>query len=386
MSNLLDRFKSAFGNVAKARGDWSDTDVAALESSLAPDLVAKLCSALRGGYRLEREVGSGGMALVFLARDVKHDRDVALKVLKPNLASQVGRERFLREIRMAARLTHPHILPLHDSGDASGLLYYVMPYLDGPSLKDRVREGGPLPVDEAVDIAKAVASALDYAHRQGIVHRDIKPANIMMNQGVAVVTDFGIGKALSEARVGAGGAQLTQEGMLIGTPAYMSPEQTKERGEVDGRSDIYSLGLVLQEMLAGEPVFTGPTPIALLVDRATQPMPDLKFPAEAPEEVKTAVRTALAESPDDRYATGADFVTALTGARRAWSDTFTPLATPAAQAEGSVAVLPFTNMSGDPENDSLEDSGRTLGNVAAGTRILSLCRQCFWTRWSQVSR
>jgi serine/threonine-protein kinase len=353
MTNFLDRFKAAFDNVPKARGGCREDEMPALESSLAPRQLTQLCSALRGSYQLEREVGAGGMALVFRAQDVKHEREVAVKVLKPDLASQVGRKRFLREIRMAARLTHPHILPLHDSGDASGLLYYVMPYVSGPSLKDRVRDEGRLPVDEATDIARAVASALDYAHRQGVVHRDIKPANIMMNEGVAVVTDFGIGKALSEA--GKGREQLTQEGMLIGTPAYMSPEQTREGREVDGRSDIYSLGLVLHEMLTGEPLFTGPTPIALLVQRVSEPLPELSFPAEAPEEVKQAVRTALAESPDERYACGADFVSALIGARRAWSDTFTPPSTPSPRGEGSIAVLPFTNMSGDPENEYFSD-------------------------------
>jgi serine/threonine-protein kinase len=354
MSNLIDRFKGAFSHIAKARGQWQEpTAPEAIDTSLDPALLAKLASALSGSYRIEKEVGAGGMALVFQARDLKHDREVALKVLKPDLASRLGRERFLREIQMAARLTHPHILPLHDSGDASGLLYYVMPHVAGPSLKDRLKKEGPLPAEEAVDIARAVASALDYAHRQGVVHRDIKPANIMMNQGVAVVTDFGIGKAISEA--GAQGAQLTQEGMLVGTPAYMSPEQTKERGEIDGRSDIYSLGLVLHELLTGEPLFTGPTPIALLVRRASQAMPELSYPGEVPHEVRHAVHTALAESPDERFATGADFVTALVGAQRALSDTFTPPATPAQSAEISIAVLPFSNMSGDPENEYFSD-------------------------------
>jgi serine/threonine-protein kinase len=352
MESFFDRFKSAFDNIARARGK-SHAPGAGIESSLAPELLAQLRSALSGAYRFEQEVGKGGMALVFRARDLKHDREVALKVLKPDLASQVGRERFLREIQMAARLTHPHILPLHDSGDTSGLLYYVMPYVSGPSLKDRAKKEGALPVDEAVDIARAVASALDYAHRQGVVHRDIKPANIMMNEGVAVITDFGIGKALSEA--GERSAQLTQEGMLIGTPAYMSPEQTGQKRQIDGRSDIYSLGLVLHELLAGEPLFTGPTPIALLVKRASEPMPELLYPATVPDDVRSAILTALAESPDDRFATAAEFVTALIGARRAWSDTFTPPATPASQEEGSIAVLPFINMSGDPENEYFSD-------------------------------
>lgn len=353
MANLINRFRNAFTNIPKARGCAEVELAEGLESSLAPGLVSKLCSALAGSYRIEKEVGAGGMALVFQARDLKHDRQVAVKVLKPDLASRVGRERFLREIQLAARLTHPHILPLHDSGDADGLLYYVMPYVDGPSLDVRVKQEGSLPVEEALDIGRAVASALDYAHRQGVVHRDIKPANIMMNEGVAVVTDFGIGKALSESSLRT--AQLTQEGMLIGTPAYMSPEQTREGGEVDGRSDIYSLGLVLHELLSGKPLFTGPTPIALLVQRASEPTPELNYPAEVPTDVVETIRRALADSPDRRFATGADFATALASVWRTGSDTFTPPATPAQAAENSIAVLPFANISGDPENEYFSD-------------------------------
>ena len=352
MSAIANRLKAAFGNIHKARGRWPEAE---FESSLAPGQLEGLRAALRDRYRLEREIGVGGMAIVFLARDIKHDRQVALKVLKPELASRVGRERFLREIQMAARLTHPLILPLHDSGEAGGLLFYVMPYIAGASLSDRIKEEGPIPVDEAVDITRAAASALDYAHRQGVVHRDIKPANIMINQGVAVVTDFGIGKALSEAGAGANADNLTQEGVLIGTPAYMSPEQAKAVADIDGRSDLYSLGLVLYEMLAGEPLFTGPTPIALLVERATNPLPELKIPEDVPEEVTHTILTALAESPDERFATGADLITALVGARRAWSDTFTPPGTPAPTVENSIAVLPFANMSGDPENEYFSD-------------------------------
>ena len=354
MSAIANRLKAAFGNIHKARGHWPEGE---FESSLAPGQLEGLRAALRDRYRLEREIGIGGMAIVFLARDIKHDRQVALKVLKPELASHVGRGRFLREIQMAARLTHPLILPLHDSGEAGGRLFYVMPYIAGKSLSDRIKEEGPLPVDEALDITRAAASALDYAHRQGVVHRDIKPANIMMNQGVAVITDFGIGKALSEAGAEAGAQvdNLTQEGMLIGTPAYMSPEQTKGVADIDGRSDLYSLGLVLYEMLVGKPLFTGPTPIALLVERATNPLPELKLPEGVPEEVTNTILTALAESTDDRFATGADLVTALVGARRTWSDTFTPPGTPAPTVENSIAVLPFANVSGDPENEYFSD-------------------------------
>ena len=354
MSAIANRLKAAFGNIHRARGQWPEAEFG---SSLAPGQLQGLRETLRSRYRLEKEVGVGGMAIVFLARDTKHDREVALKVLKPDLASQVGRERFLREIQLAARLTHPLILPLHDSGEAAGLLFYVMPFIGGSSLSDRIKEEGPIPVEEAVDITRAAATALDYAHRQGVVHRDIKPANIMLNQGVAVVTDFGIGKALSEAgaKDGANADNLTQEGMLIGTPAYMSPEQTKALGEIDGRSDIYSLGLVLYEMLSGEPLFTGPTPIALLVERATNPLPELKLPDDTPEEITHTILKALAESPDDRFCTGADLATALVGARRTWSDSFTPPGTPAPAVEDSIAVLPFANMSGDPENEYFSD-------------------------------
>ena len=212
----------------------------------------QLRDALAGRYRLERQLGQGGMATVYLAHDLKHDRDVAIKVLRPELASSIGPERFQREIRLAAKLTHPHILPLFDSGDANGLLYYVMPNVSGQSLRDRLERERMLPVAEAVRIASEVAGALEHAHRQGIVHRDIKPDNIMFQDGHALVADFGIGKAVSDVR----SETLTDTGMSIGTPAYMSPEQASGEA-VDARSDIYSLGCVLYEMLVGEVPFTG---------------------------------------------------------------------------------------------------------------------------------
>ena len=216
------------------------------------DLAARLQAALAGHYTVDREAGRGGMATVYLAQDLKHDRRGALKVLHPELAATLGADRFLREIQIAARLQHPHILPLYYSGQADTLLYYVMPFVDGESLRDRLVRVKQLPVDDAVKISRDVAAALDYAHRQGIVHRDIKPENVMLSEGEAVVTDFGIAKAVSAA-----GESLTQIGMAVGTPAYMSPEQATGDGEPDGRSDIYSLGCVLFEMLTGGAPFSG---------------------------------------------------------------------------------------------------------------------------------
>src|SRR5215207_6737739 len=214
-----------------------------------------LATSLASQYRIDRELGSGGMATVYLARDLKHDRDVAIKVLHPDLAESLGRERFLREIHLAAALTHPHILPLFDSGEAAGRMYYVMPSAEGSSLRDRLDATGQLPVDDAVRIASEVADALDYAHRHGVVHRDIKPENIMLHEGHALVADFGIGKAvLAAATDGAEG--LTQVGVTVGTPAYMNPEQAAG-DTIDGRSDLFALGCTLYEMLTREQAVHG---------------------------------------------------------------------------------------------------------------------------------
>ena len=213
------------------------------------DLFDRLHTALADRYRLERELGAGGMATVYLARDLKHDRPVALKVLRPELAAVLGAERFLREIRLTAQLQHPHILTLIDSGEADGFLYYVMPYVDGESLRQRLEREGQLPLDEALRIARAIATALDFAHGRGVIHRDIKPENILISRGHALVADFGI--ALAAAQAGAG--RLTETGLSLGTPAYMSPEQASAEPRLDGRSDQYSLASVLYEMLAGEP-------------------------------------------------------------------------------------------------------------------------------------
>ena len=220
-----------------------------------PDQAERLRAALAPRYRLLNEVGRGGMATVFLAQDRRHSRPVAVKVLHPELSVGLGPDRFLREIQIAARLQHPHIVPLYDSGQAGDLLYYVMPYVEGESLRQRLERERRLPIEDALDIARAVAAALDYAHRQQVVHRDIKPENVMLHEGEAVVTDFGIAKAVTAAA----GANLTQTGTAVGTPAYMSPEQAAGEAELDGRSDIYSLGAMLYEMLGGTAPFTGAT-------------------------------------------------------------------------------------------------------------------------------
>jgi TolB-like protein/Flp pilus assembly protein TadD len=315
----------------------------------------ELTEALKDRYRLDRELGRGGMATVYLAQDLKHDRLVALKVLHPEFAASLGPGRFLREIKIAARLSHTHIVPLYDSGQAGNLLYYVMPYVEGESLRQRLNREKQLPVDVAVQIARNVAGALDYAHRHQVVHRDIKPENVMLHEGEALVTDFGIAKAISAS----GGQTLTQSGMAVGTPAYMSPEQAAGEAELDGRSDVYSLGCVLYEMLAGTPPFTGPTAQAVISKRFTEPVPALRAarPA-APEEIERAVTKALARVPADRFATAAQLAQALvvhTGTTAPGNARAVAAAAPVTVAAKSIAVLPFVNMSADPENEYFTD-------------------------------
>ena len=246
------------------------------------DVLKVLQEGLAGRYTVERELGRGGMAAVFLARDLRHDRLVALKVLHPELAMSIGTDRFAREIRFAARLQHPHILPVHDSGDVPGtggqptLLWFSMPYIDGESLRERLARDRQLPLAEAIRMTREVADALDYAHRQGLIHRDIKPENILLSGGHALVADFGVARAL--ARDTGAHAALTGTGLAIGTPAYMSPEQATGDQSLDHRSDIYSLGAVLYEMLAGEPPFGGPTAQAILARVLTEePAPSAPF-------------------------------------------------------------------------------------------------------------
>jgi Tol biopolymer transport system component len=278
------------------------------------DAVARLKTALADRYAIERELGRGGMATVYLARDMKHDRPVALKVLRPELAAVLGAERFLREISLTAQLQHPHILTLIDSGEADGFLYYVMPYVEGESLRQRLEREGQLPLDEALSITRAIASALDFAHGRGVIHRDIKPENVMLHQGEPMVADFGIALAVSTA----GRERLTETGLSLGTPAYMSPEQASAEPRLDGRSDQYSLACVLYEMLAGEPPYTGPTAQAIIAKCLTEPIPHLDTVRRVTPAVEAAVTKALAKAPADRFATAGAFVAALTaGSTRA---------------------------------------------------------------------
>ena len=273
------------------------------------DPIAELNAALGDRYIIDRELGRGGMATVYLARDPKHERFLALKTLRPEIAMALGRERFLREIKLAARLQHPNILGVYDSGDAGGTLYYVMPFVEGESLRDRLVREPQLPLEDALQIAREVADALAYAHSHDVVHRDIKPENIMLSGGHAIVTDFGIARAVSAA----GGDKLTETGLAIGTPAYMSPEQASGTGHVDRRSDIYSLGCVLYETLAGQPPFTGPTAQAIMARHSLDSVPRLRVVRETiPDALETVINRALAKVPADRYATAEQFAAALT--------------------------------------------------------------------------
>ncbi len=289
------------------------------------DLQAQLQTGLAGQYTLERELGRGGMATVFLAQDVKHKRPVALKVLHPEIAASLGPERFEREIEIAARLQHPHILTVHDSGETAGQLWFTMPYVEGESLRDRLRRERQLAVEDAVRITREAAQALQYAHEHGVVHRDIKPENLLLTRdGNTLVADFGIARALG------GEERLTQTGMAIGTPAYMSPEQASGEKTIDARTDVYSLGAVLYEMLAGEPPYTGPTAQAIILKRFTEPVPSVrKSRPSVPEAVEQAVQKALAPVPADRFATAAQFAQALQPMVTAATTTPTAVATPA---------------------------------------------------------
>src|SRR5207302_1406183 len=268
----------------------------------------RLTAALAGRYRIERELGRGGMATVHLAHDLKHDRPVALKVLRPEVAAALGAERFLREIAITARLDHPHILTLIDSGEADGFLFYVVPYVRGESLRTKLEREQQLPLDAALRITEQVASALDYAHRQGVIHRDVKPENILLHEGEAMVADFGIALAvLQEA-----GERLTATGVSVGTPEYMSPEQAAGDRQLDARSDVYSLGAVLYEMLAGEPPHTGPTARAVIAKILAAPPTRLAVVRrDVPGTVDAALARALGKAPADRFASAAAFASAL---------------------------------------------------------------------------
>jgi serine/threonine-protein kinase len=383
------------------------------------DAKAALAAALSERYTINRELGHGGMATVYLARDLKHDRLVALKVLHPELAATLGPERFEREIRLAARLDHPHILPLFESGETAGVLWYTMPYVEGESLRDWLQREGQLPLEDAIQVAREVADALDCAHQKGVIHRDIKPENILLGSrggatgvGYARVADFGLARAVEAA----GAKRLTESGLALGTPAYMSPEQASA-GPIDSRSDIYALGCVLFEMLAGEPPYTGPNAQAVIAKRFSQPIPQLSTLRAVPSAIEAAVTRALAKVPADRFATASEFSRALQsaspGTRRQpeghspgatarsllagalvlvavagvyefWNDRFrlhgaenkraaatSTVPAPASDSGPSLAVLPFTNLSPDRNNEYFSD-GMTEELITALGRVEGL--------------
>ncbi len=323
----------------------------------AVQVTDRLTAALADRYRIERELGAGGMATVYLTEDLKHQRRVALKVMKPELAAVLGGERFLHEIAVTATLQHPHILALFDSGNTDGFLYYVMPYVEGESLRQRLDRERQLAIEDVITITKTIASALDFAHRRGIIHRDIKPENILLQDGVAVVADFGIAVALKSA----GGERLTATGVSIGTPAYMSPEQLDGERELDARSDVYALACVTYEMLAGDPPFTASTPMAVMAKHIMDPAPPI---TTTRPNVSTALAKALAKAlckaPSDRFESAGAFAAALT-AEPADDDRIVK----------SVVVLPFANQSPDPDNDYFVD-GLTEEIIADLSRLRGL--------------
>jgi len=337
----------------------------------------RLAPALAGRYTLERELGRGGMATVYLADDLKHHRRVAIKVLRPELGALLGPDRFAREIRIAAALNHPHILPLYDSGEAvvsresqvvsedptthdprpTTFLYYVMPFIAGESLRQRIVREHQLPIDEAIRLVRQVAAALHHAHQKGVIHRDVKPENVLLHEGEAMVADFGIALAADPAA----GERLTQAGIMVGTPEYMSPEQAAGERALDARSDVYSLGCVLYELLAGEPPHTAPTARMMIARRFTEPAPRVRRLRPAvPPALEQALVRALAREPDDRFPSAAAFADALTA----------PAGADESRAP-SVAILPFQSLSTDPENEFFAD-GITEDVIAQLSKIRSL--------------
>ena len=335
-----------------------------------PELQDRLQAALANRYAIQREVGRGGMATVYLAQDLRHRRPVAVKILHPHLAASVGPERFKREVEIAARLSHPHILTLIDSGEVEGLLYYVMPFIEGESLRGRLDRERQLPISDALEITRHVATALGYAHARGVIHRDIKPENIMLHEGEPMITDFGIAKAVS----GASAEQLTQTGTVIGTPAYMSPEQASGDADIDGRSDQYSLACVLYEMLAGRPPFTGPSPQAIMMKQFAEPSPSVcKTRPEVPETLDRALMKALAKAPAERFGSALEFAQALPSSVATAPPGLPPtvVSSPLASTARSIAVLPFVNMSADPENEYFSD-GIAEEIINALTKIQAL--------------
>src|SRR5216117_446509 len=304
-----------------------------------------LSAALGDRYTIERVLGRGGMATVYVAEDLRHSRPVAIKVLRPDVAAAIGAERFLREITIVARLTHPHVLPLIDSGQAAGSLYYVMPYVRGETLRQRLVREPRLPLKDALAIARELGAGLDYAHREGFVHRDVKPENVLLADGHAVLADFGIARDIFQA----GGEHVTEVGLAIGTPEYMSPEQAAGDRELDGRCDEYALACVVYEMLAGEPPFSGDSARAIVAKHLSEPPAPLRARRpDAPAAVEQALARALAKAPAGRFASVAEFTAALEETR--------PGAAPSLVGRTrSIAVLPFVNASADPDNEYLSD-------------------------------
>ena len=305
------------------------------------EITERLSTALADRYKIESHLGEGGMANVYLAEDLKHHRKVAVKVLRPELAAVLGAERFIQEIKTTANLQHPHILPLFDSGEADSYLFYVMPYIEGESLREKLRRDGQLSIEETLEITKVVASALDFAHKRNIIHRDIKPENILLQDGVALVADFGIAVAVKTA----GGERLTETGLSLGTPAYMSPEQVAGQRDLDARSDVYSLACVTYEMLAGDPPFIASTAQAVMAKHVTDPAAPITTtrPSVSPA-IASALVKALNKTPVDRYESAGAFATGLTSEHMTEDD-----------VTASIAVLPFANMSTDPENEFFSD-------------------------------
>ncbi|MFN2602559.1 MAG: protein kinase [Gemmatimonadaceae bacterium] len=313
-------------------------------------------------YDIEAEIGHGGMATVYSARDLRHNRRVAVKVMKPEIAASMGTARFLSEITTAAGLSHPNIVPLHDSGEHRGVVYYVMPHVEGESLRERLNRETKIPVADAVKIISRAAAALDFAHRRGVVHRDIKPENIMLCDGEPLILDFGIAKAITAAA----GTSITQTGVALGTPAYLSPEQASGETQIDGRSDQYSLACTFYEMVAGAAPFNASTPQRVIAMRFTDKPPSLDSAASsASPELSKAVSKAMSLDPVDRFATATDFAKALTDASAAHSVS--------AEQNGkqSIAVLPFSNLSADPENEFFAD-GIAEEIINALTKIQAL--------------
>jgi serine/threonine protein kinase/tetratricopeptide (TPR) repeat protein len=321
------------------------------------DVPERLMTALADRYRIERELGQGGMATVYLAEDLKHRRRVALKVLKPELAAVLGAERFVQEITTTASLQHPNILPLFDSGTADGFLFYVMPFIEGETLRARLDRERQLSVDDALEITRVVAGALDFAHRRGIVHRDIKPENILFQDGMPIVADFGIAVAVSTA----GGDRLTETGLSLGTPAYMSPEQAAGERDIDARSDVYALGCLTYEMLAGDPPFVARSAAAVIARHMTDTAPPITtVRRNVSGAVATAVARALNKAPSDRYASAGAFAAGLRADGGG-----------EAEAQPIIVVLPFVNRSQDPDNEYFSD-GLTEEVIADLSKVSAL--------------